>query len=112
MESLQNVLELATLLGAFSALIYHVATVKSKIYRTIDATCDIANNKINHLEKQLELHISEYKQQILFNQELSQHWQEDIDNKFERLYVILNDYKDICKQLNCFKRMNDDEIGT
>lgn len=112
MESLQGILELATLLGAFSTIIYHVATVESKIYRAIDSTFDIANKNINQLEKRFDLHISEYKQQTLFSQELSQHLQQDIDEKFKRLYVILNDYKEICKQLNCYKRIKDNENRT
>lgn len=112
MELFNNVLELATLFSAFSGLIYHVATVESKIYREIDANYDVANNKISNLEKQLELHISEYKQQRLFNQESSQNLKDDIDEKFERLYVIMNDYKDICKQLNCYQRMKNNENRT
>ena len=112
MEYFKESLELIALLSGFAGVIYHVATTETKIYRTIDAACDIANSKINLLEKQLEIHISEYKQQISFNRELSQHLQEDIDDKFERLYVILNDYKDMCSQINCLNKNKKDETST
>lgn len=112
MEIFKEPLEIIVLLGGFGGIIYHVATVESKIYRSIDTTCDISGEKIGYLEKQLELHISEYKQQILFNKELSQNFQQDINDKFERLYVIFNDYKEMYKQISCLNKNKKNETST
>ena len=112
MEIFKEPLEIIVLLAAFGGIIYHVATVESKIYRSIDTTCDIAAEKIGYLEKQLELHLSEYRQQVLFNKELSQNFQQDINDKFERLYAILNDYKDMCKQISCLNKNKKNETST
>ncbi len=109
METFKNSLEIIALLIGFGGVIYHIATIKSNIYRTIDTTCDFANQKINKLEKQLELHLSEYKQQVVFNKERSDYLHQDIDEKFQRLYEILDSYREIYKQLDFKKDKIDNE---
>ena len=97
MKLFRDTIELLILLGGFSSLIYYVANVESKIYRKIDESWHSTNNKINNLTKDLELHISEYKQQIIFNKELSEHIEQDIIERFEHLYILLNDCKKMRK---------------
>ena len=110
MESFKVTLEIIGLLTAFGGLIYYVATVESNIYRTIDTTCDIVGEKISYLEKQLELHILEYKQQILFSRELSQHLHQDTKENFKRIYTMLEENKEMCKEISCLNRNGKDDI--
>lgn len=112
MDFFKEPLEIIALLGGFGGIVYHIANIESKIYRSIDTTCDAANNRINHLEKQLELHILEYKQQLAFNQEISKHLQKDIHENFKRIHAMFEEYKEICQQISCLRKIKKDENST
>lgn len=109
MDFFKEPLEVIALLAGFSGIVYHIANIESKLYRTIDTAGDVANNRINHLEKKLELHILEYKQQLIFNQEISKHLQKDIHDNFKRIHAMLEEYKEICQQISCIKKIKKNE---
>ncbi len=108
MEHLNNILNVVVLIGGIVGTIYRLASTESKVYRAIDTCKDNCNKKINAIERTIDLHIAEYKQQDNFNKEWTEHFHAEIDGKFERLYEKIEAYQEIFSNLKCIIQKNNE----
>lgn len=78
--------------------VYSVAQVEAKLYKSIDEVSDRVNDRINALEKRVDVHLQDYVNGKEIISMITNGLKESLDHKFNRLYGAQKDIQGYLKK--------------